>query len=92
VLSSGALVRRDTVERIGPFGSGLVGDWVGWWAHARSLGVREHVVPEVLYRRRIHGANHSLAYDESASAFLDIARRHLQHRRTAGTAPSGTTT
>jgi glycosyltransferase involved in cell wall biosynthesis len=81
VVSSGALLRRSVIDRIGPFAAGVAGDWLGWWTRARGLDVREYVVPEVLFRRRIHGRNHSLAYDDSASAFIDIARRNLQRRR-----------
>jgi glycosyltransferase involved in cell wall biosynthesis len=79
-LSSAALLRRELVERVGPFPPGPVSDWVRWWARARSLDLREHVVPEVLFRRRIHGANNSARRYDDGRALLSIAREHLRAR------------
>ena len=47
-LASAALVRREVFDRVGSFATTDVGEWVGWWARARALGINEHVVPEVL--------------------------------------------
>jgi glycosyltransferase involved in cell wall biosynthesis len=80
-LSSGALVRRALVDRLGPFDAGAVGDWVRWWARARALGITEQFVPEVLFRRRIHGRNNSLVHGDQGHTFLDIAREHLRDLR-----------
>jgi len=81
-LTSGALLRRELIERVGPFGAYAVGDWVAWWARARALGTREFHVQEVLVRRRIHGANNSMNTELEASTFLAIARSHLHEKRT----------
>ena len=81
VLSSSALLRRSLIDRVGPFPAGAVADWVRWWAHARALGVREYVVPEVLVRRRIHGRNNSLVNSTGGRAFLSVARDHLRECR-----------
>ena len=80
-LPSSALLRRELAARVGAFPRVQVRDWIQWWAHARSLGVREHVVPEVLYRRRIHGSNNSLVHRGDGRTFLEIARTHLQDLR-----------
>lgn len=80
-LSTGILLPRAVVDRIGPFATGTTGDWVAWWAHARTLGVAEHVVPEVLYRRRIHSRNTSFVHRDDGQAFAGIARRHLRELR-----------
>ena len=84
-LATCALLRRTVVDRIGPFATMPVGDWVEWWARARALGVTEHVVPEVLARRRIHGRNNSFVRSTGGPSFLDIAREHLRQRRALGT-------
>jgi glycosyltransferase involved in cell wall biosynthesis len=83
-LASCALLRRSVIDRVGRFADVQVGDWVGWWARARALEVTEHVVPEVLVRRRIHGGNNSLVRGTGGQAFLDIAREHLRQRRALG--------
>jgi glycosyltransferase involved in cell wall biosynthesis len=79
-LGTGALLPMELVRRLGPFDAVPVGDWLGWWGRARTAQVHEHVVPEVLYRRRIHGANNSLRRSDNRQ-FLEIARRHLHERR-----------
>ncbi|HXY92514.1 MAG TPA: glycosyltransferase family A protein [Acidimicrobiia bacterium] len=83
-LSSNALLRRRVLDLVGPFEAGAIGDWARWWARARALGVREHIVPEVLVRRRIHGRNNSLVRNDDGSTFLAIAREHLHQRRAHG--------
>jgi glycosyltransferase involved in cell wall biosynthesis len=80
-LTSGALLRRELIERLGPFPGGPNADWVAWWAHARALGVVARTVPEVLYRRRIHGANNSFVNGEQGRELLAVARRHLDEVR-----------
>lgn len=87
-LSGNTVLRRGLVERLGPFHGAQVGDWVRWWAGARAAGVREHLVPEALFRRRIHGANNSLRRDVGSEVFLDVARDHLRQLR-ARRAPDG---
>jgi hypothetical protein len=86
-LSGNTLVRRSLIDRLGPFGSAPVGDWVRWWSGARAAEVREHVVREPLFRRRIHGGNNSLRREPGSEVFLDVARAHLRDlraRRDAG--------
>jgi glycosyltransferase involved in cell wall biosynthesis len=78
-LSSTTIFRRELVERIGGFPATPVADWVRWWAGARAAGIREHVIPEVLCLRRIHGANNSFRRYDGRN-FLAIARDHLRAR------------
>jgi glycosyltransferase involved in cell wall biosynthesis len=80
MLAGAALLRRDVVDRLGPFPTVLLGDWVRWWARARAVGVREHVVSEVLFRRRIHGGNNSVRRQDGGATYLAIARDHLHAR------------
>ena len=75
-LTSAALLRRDLVERLGPFAKTPVGEWAEWWARARAQGVREACVPEVLVRRRLHARNNSHLQDDEGKTFLGIARAH----------------
>jgi glycosyltransferase involved in cell wall biosynthesis len=81
-ISSGATVRRAVVDQIGPFDEDTtVADWVDWWARLRRLGVREHTVPEVLVRRRIHDQNNSARRHDGGEQFLAVARQQLRARR-----------
>ena len=89
-LTSAALVRREVFELLGPFGEAPVGDWVEWWGRARAMGVAEHVVPEVLIRRRIHDANNSVRRGDGGHTFLRIAREHLREVRRRSQEPEAT--
>ncbi|MEY2447624.1 MAG: hypothetical protein QOH79_1100 [Acidimicrobiaceae bacterium] len=80
-LSSAALLRRELVERLGPFEATPVGEWVGWWARARAQDVNEACVPEVLLHRRLHDDNNSFRRDDHGSTFLEIAREHRRAMR-----------
>jgi glycosyltransferase involved in cell wall biosynthesis len=80
-LVSGAMLRRELLDRAGPFGTTRLGEWVAWWAQVRAVGVHEHVVPEVLIRRRIHDDNNSARESDDGAVFLAAARAHRRGRR-----------
>ena len=69
-----ALLRRSVIERVGPFTASPLGDWVRWWRPA--IGIAEHIVPEVLWRRRIHGLNNSHARADDGRTYLALVRAH----------------
>lgn len=79
-IGAGLVVRRSAWQRVGPFdpershASGM-----DWFLRARSLGLREAVVPQSLYLRRIHGDNLSL--QSSAASQLQFARTLRDHIR-----------
>ena len=87
-LTSAALLRRDLLDRLGPFAATPVGEWFGWWAQARAAGVHEEVVPHVLLRRRIHANNNSHLRHDEGKTFLAIARAH-RHAVRARMSPPG---
>ncbi len=52
------LVRRTTWERVGEFETNLhTGEFATWYARAISAGVTMHVIPELVYERRVSGVN-----------------------------------
>jgi glycosyltransferase involved in cell wall biosynthesis len=80
-LVSTAMLRRSLIERLGPFSASTTGEWVEWWAVARSAGVHEVTLPDVLVRRRIHDANNSAQQSIAGhAAFLAAARAHRRGR------------
>ncbi len=83
-LASNTVVRRSAIDRVGPFDADMpVADWLRWWAKARRAGVVEHIVPEVLVHRRIHGANNSAREPDGGARFLDVLREHRRAQRGA---------
>ena len=51
------VVRREAIDRVGPFDELIMSDFVDWYARALSLGVRAEVIPELVARRRHHPGN-----------------------------------
>ena len=82
---SGAVVRRETLERLGPFNPEVSGrESVEWLARAKRQGVPVEVLPEVLYRRRIHHDNLSRKrHGTNREDMLGAVRAAMKHRREA---------
>ena len=81
-LTSGAVVRTELFAALGGFDPQIrLGYFVDLVARARSMGVREHICPELGLERRVHGANMTIRERERKGDFLAIARAAvLRHR------------
>jgi len=78
------LVRRATLERVGPFDGRLSpADDVDWYARADGLGVPWECVPEVVLEKRVHGSNASMTRENTAR-LLEVARLAVARRRAGG--------
>lgn len=83
LLTSTLLARRDVFDAVGEFDPGLghthSTDWI---LRARARGAVAETLPEVLYQRRIHGANRSrLHADASRDEYFDLVKLQLDRRR-----------
>ncbi len=83
MVKSAAMARRSTLDRIGHFdASYAVVDFPEWRARSQDAGVVEHLLPDVVTRRRVHGANVTLQRRETTHAeYLRMARASLARRR-----------
>ena len=84
---SALLLRRETFWRVGPFSTGPgMHDFMAWYARAMSAGLRSQVLPEVLFERRIHGANDGILRrdQQRANYFATLKNMLDQRRRQAG--------
>jgi glycosyltransferase involved in cell wall biosynthesis len=80
-----ALVRRSVFDRIGAFDPTLrVSEDNDWFLRARDGGLVEHVVPEVLLRRRLHMGNLTRKDLASREALLRNMKASLDRRRSGG--------
>lgn len=66
-ISSTSLVRRTTFEKYGLFGTDNF-SWARWYLDAKSAGLTEHAIPELVAIRRIH--DHNVSHDAEAKAFF----------------------
>jgi glycosyltransferase involved in cell wall biosynthesis len=82
VAKSGGLFRTDAVRRVGKFGDGH--DFVDWYARAMEAGLRQTVLDEVLYQRRIHENNMGVTgKSEQTRSYLTTLKSMLDRRRSA---------
>lgn len=82
-VSGTLLARRRAFDTVGHFDARLLhGSDTEWLLRARTHGVIEEMLSEVLYRRRLHGGNRSLRFAaRSREAFVDLVKNHLDRRR-----------
>jgi glycosyltransferase involved in cell wall biosynthesis len=80
--ASTCLVSRADFDRVGPLDTGLqIAEFIDWYSRAEELGLRPHVVPEVLARRRVHRRNQTRLNREARSEYSFVAKRTLDRRR-----------
>lgn len=83
----GMMARVKAFGVVGPFNEALKHTDAGeWFRRARTLGIRERLLPDVVVRRRLHMNNRSRVFaDESRAEFLQMLKSGLDARR-GGTA------
>lgn len=82
------LIRRSAFERVGLFREDLAtGEFIDWCARAQSLTLP--LLPQPLYRRRIHDQNTMLQASDSPRDTLRILRAHLARKRQTGDSAPG---
>lgn len=81
VSGSALLARRDALAAAGPFPTFRSGEFIAWYGLAQALGLRSHVLPDVLVRRRVHASNSTR--DRSSLADYPLAMRWLLEKRRA---------
>ena len=82
VCASALLMRACDFRAVGPFDERLrTGEFIEWYARAKAQGIDVRVLPDVVYRRRLHRGNHgrrrvgmSLDYVHAMKAVLDRRR------------------
>ncbi len=76
------LIRRAAFWRVGAFENRWkFGEFLDWFARAQELGLRHVMLPEVVYRRRIHGANMTILERDSQRDYLHILKTKLARNR-----------
>jgi len=76
------LIRRSAFSRVGGFEEKWkFGEFLDWFARAEELNLRHAMLSEVVYRRRIHGANMTIRERESQRDYLHILKASLDRKR-----------
>jgi glycosyltransferase involved in cell wall biosynthesis len=76
------LIRRESFERVGPFGTEWsVGEFLDWYGRAQLIGLREKMIPKVLLERRLHSANQGVLKRSDRGDYVRIVKKILDCRR-----------
>jgi glycosyltransferase involved in cell wall biosynthesis len=83
-IKSAFLVRRSSFLKVGFFDTDVqLGDFIDWFARAAELGLRAHMLPDVVFRRRVHGRNMTILEHSSQGDFVRVLKAALDRRRSA---------
>lgn len=84
ITPSTALFQRALFQSVGGFPNVTGGEFIAWYGWCQSLGFKSYVLPDILVRRRVHGANTTLnratlaGYPAAAKWLLDRRRQAAQ--------------
>lgn len=82
------LFRREALAMAGPFGTGEAHEFMAWMLSAGDAGLRHEILPDVVFERRIHGANHGMAHkDDQRRAYFATLKTALDRRRLRSAVP-----
>ena len=81
IAASALLMRTSDFHHAGLFDAALkTGEFIEWYARAQALGLGTRVLPQTIFRRRLHAGNHGRAetrahYARALKAVLDARRK-----------------
>jgi glycosyltransferase involved in cell wall biosynthesis len=80
-ISGTFVAKRSSFDRVGLLDEVYrVGEFIDWMARAHELGLKQSMVPEVLYLRRAHETNTTLSKATRVD-YLKIAKAALERKR-----------
>jgi glycosyltransferase involved in cell wall biosynthesis len=81
-FKSALLIRRTSFFKVGLFNlCWRVGDFVDWYIRAKEMGMRITVLPQVVFRRRIHQDNMGIRERGSYQDYARILKSALDRQR-----------
>lgn len=75
------IIKKESFQRVGIFDKENKIELLDWYARSKDLGVTEHIVNQVMVKRRIHGTNQSILDDDLRNEFPRILKSILDRRR-----------
>lgn len=81
-LPSSMLARREVFDKVGLFDTNLrVGEFVDWYSRVTTSGLRVVMLPDVLFRRRLHDNNMGARHQASMPDYTLALKAHLDRKR-----------
>jgi hypothetical protein len=81
IQKSTMMIRREAFFSVGLFSNASNIDLLDWYARAKEKKIGEHIIAEVLVRRRIHGNNQTLQKNKIKNEFPKVLKTILDRRR-----------
>ena len=76
------LIKREAFEKVGPFREDIkIGEFVDWCSRAQDMGLYLGLLPEKMYRRRIHQSNTMKSQDTDKRDYLRVLKAALDRKR-----------
>lgn len=80
--ASCVLVRREAFAKAGPFDPGIRGgEYIEWFSRAEDRGCSNHVLAELVTRRRVHLSNSVLDREQMNRNYSRVVKTILDRRR-----------
>jgi glycosyltransferase involved in cell wall biosynthesis len=78
------LIRRESFLKVGYFDPTLrVGEFVQWYDQAQALGLKHHMLSDVVMERRLHQENLGHQQQQAAQDYLKVIRGTLERKKMA---------
>lgn len=79
------LLARSTFDRVGRFSTAVtIGPFLEWYMRAEDLGIRAHMMQEVLMHRRVHQHNMGIRLRHQQGDYLRVLKESIDRRRAVG--------
>lgn len=88
-IAGSLVIKRESFIHVGPFATHWrLGEFVDWYAKAAEKGLKSHMLPKLVTKRRIHTTNVGIRERESQGDYVRILKQALDRRREKGLLPS----
>lgn len=80
-LAAAALFRRECFEKVGLLNEDQrIGSFIEWYMRAQELGLKHQLIPQRVFRRRIHENNVGIKTSGTREEYLAIVKAALKRR------------
>jgi len=77
------LIKRESFQKVGLFRTDWeIGEFIDWYARAEELGLKSHMLPEVVMKRRLHKASQGTYKRQHQKEYVRVLKAALDRRRT----------
>jgi glycosyltransferase involved in cell wall biosynthesis len=85
-LLGALLIRREDFLRVGLLNENLqIGEFIDWFQRAKDIGLRHHVLDNVVLKRRIHKTNQGITKRNNNKDYISVLKAALDRKRQINT-------